>query len=932
MKKIALFACTLLFSFLSYANYKVDKSSNLHKVTGKNQISLREIDELIQKLGKDKSYESLKIVELQNNYVELLTKSKSNLSEITKSGDSILESDEWDELIAPYDLSSFDEKAEQELKLNILKKVKELGYSNVTIKINKSTKEDKVSLDYEINAGDVCRIHKVSFETDNLFLKTDLEGKFLNYVGKPLTDNFLKFANDETQKYFLQNRFLDARILDTKVQYNSDRTEANIFFSLSKSFHYEVLFYGNSFLNESQLLKNIKLSEDHLLIEKNLNRVKLNIINAYKSFGFAEAQVSIEKKNIENNFKKILIVKINEGTRYKLRDIVINGKISKEPSYYEKKILRLLDNEQGFRYLSEEKMKKAVADMNDELMEEGYLGSKVIGTRSEFKGDHADYEVTLDEGVPTQIRLIKFNGLSQFSSNELMQVIELQTNQTLDLNLIRSSYQKITNFYNSKGFLEFKIKNQEKGILSYNNNNTFVDVVYELYEGPEIKVKDISIFGNQKTKDSVVLREINFQPGDVLTKQSLQDSIYNLERSGLFTEIAITPSPVNTNISNRTVKIELKEKNPGLFSSGLGVSLQGLQNPPVTYRGFLGLQYNNLFQRAYRASLRLEGQYQDRKDLRYPEWKAIFGFYEPFLFGSKTRFNTLITHIEEIFDQKNEVIQVREANEISFLLEKNFTRHYKFIWNFWTFSNQKFFNPRPDNNSPRNEQTTNIGSIGPIFEIDFRNNAFLPTKGNYARFEFEYANPTLLSTKTDTREINFARLTSAFTNYMPLNDSQRLVWANSLRGGHVVNLGAKGDSPTFGIPAIKAFFLGGQSTIRGYDIRASTPERIPSLAEICPSCNSISDFYVSDSSSYFLVKSELRFPLFSDIGGVVFYDGGAVFINSKNVSIADPYRDSAGFGFRYNTPFGALALDVGFKLDKKENEGTHSFHLAIGSF
>ena len=54
--------------------------------------------------------------------------------------------------------------------------------------------------------------------------------------------------------------------------------------------------------------------------------------------------------------------------------------------------------------------------------------------------------------------------------------------------------------------------------------------------------------------------------------------------------------------------------------------------------------------------------------------------------------------------------------------------------------------------------------------------------------------------------------------------------------------------------------------------------------------------------------------------------------SSPFVVIKDPYRDSVGLGFRYNTPVGPLNLEFGWKLDRKEGEEPWRFHLSIGAF
>lgn len=45
-----------------------------------------------------------------------------------------------------------------------------------------------------------------------------------------------------------------------------------------------------------------------------------------------------------------------------------------------------------------------------------------------------------------------------------------------------------------------------------------------------------------------------------------------------------------------------------------------------------------------------------------------------------------------------------------------------------------------------------------------------------------------------------------------------------------------------------------------------------------------------------------------------------------------PYRDAIGFGYRYNTPVGPLALDLAFKILPEPLEAPFRVHLSIGTF
>jgi outer membrane protein assembly factor BamA len=157
-----------------------------------------------------------------------------------------------------------------------------------------------------------------------------------------------------------------------------------------------------------------------------------------------------------------------------------------------------------------------------------------------------------------------------------------------------------------------------------------------------------------------------------------------------------------------------------------------------------------------------------------------------------------------------------------------------------------------------------------------------------------------------------------------------VVWSNSISGGYLTNLSSLTDS---GVPASRAFFLGGRQTIRGFE--PSNEKRVPSEQELANGIlnyNVEQDFYVTRFSSMYLLKSELRYPIYGNIGGTIFYDGGSVLVDTYRFE--DSYRDSAGFGLHYLTPVGPISIDLGIKLDRKtsRNESPYVLHFSFVTF
>jgi outer membrane protein insertion porin family len=46
---------------------------------------------------------------------------------------------------------------------------------------------------------------------------------------------------------------------------------------------------------------------------------------------------------------------------------------------------------------------------------------------------------------------------------------------------------------------------------------------------------------------------------------------------------------------------------------------------------------------------------------------------------------------------------------------------------------------------------------------------------------------------------------------------------------------------------------------------------------------------------------------------------------------SDTLRESVGFGFRWNSPMGPIALAYGYKLDPREGEKSGNWEFALGA-
>jgi outer membrane protein insertion porin family len=215
---------------------------------------------------------------------------------------------------------------------------------------------------------------------------------------------------------------------------------------------------------------------------------------------------------------------------------------------------------------------------------------------------------------------------------------------------------------------------------------------------------------------------------------------------------------------------------------------------------------------------------------------------------------------------------------------------------------------------------------------DSRDNRMFPTKGIYASFSSEAADPVIGSERTYMRHRYFGRF------YYPL------LWGMVLRinteAGLITSHNKKG------VPLYERFFLGGILSVRGFSYNDLGPNAGVS-STLDPGAP---DTRIRIGGNIMLrSNTEIEFPIVSAVGikGVVFFDAGNVWNTdrvycqlpayypndpSRKLCGFNELRTSAGFGLRWFSPMGPLRFEWGFPFGPRSNEQKMRFDFTIGQF
>ena len=218
----------------------------------------------------------------------------------------------------------------------------------------------------------------------------------------------------------------------------------------------------------------------------------------------------------------------------------------------------------------------------------GYRDARIVSDSFYINKNLITLEINLEEGEKYKFGDISFVGNKIYSDNELNQVLKIKKydifNQSiLDQKIFGSEKGvDISSLYLDDGYLFFNATPIEKNV-----SNNIIDLEIRIYEGEQARINRVSIKGNTKTNDHVIMREIRTKPGNLFKRSEIIRTQRELAQLQYFDpesfDVKIDPDPSKNKVD---ITYILAEK------SSDQIQLQGGWGAGRVV-GSLGLTFNN---------------------------------------------------------------------------------------------------------------------------------------------------------------------------------------------------------------------------------------------------------------------------------------------------------------------------------------------------
>ncbi|MDE6359111.1 MAG: outer membrane protein assembly factor BamA, partial [Duncaniella sp.] len=337
----------------------------------------------------------------------------------------------------------------------------------------------------------------------------------------------------------------------------------------------------------------LQLMRGNQITQNIVNRAEQIISKYYANKGFGNAKVKIDLvEDLSAPNEVIVNINVNKNDKVKVHKIYIDGNEVLSDNQLQRTMKKT--NEKG-KLLNLFRQKKFVeSDYEDDLKriiqkynEKGYRDATILSDSVvPYDDKNVDVYITLDEGKKYYINYVSWVGNTVYPTAILSEVLGIEKGDVYNQKLLDKRTNEdddaISNYYMDKGYLFFNVVPIEKNI-----HGDSIDLEMRIFEGPQARINNVIINGNDRLYEKVIRRELRVKPGELFSKTDLMRSAREIAQTGHFDpeSMDIRPEP---NEEDGTVDIlfNLTSKSNDQLEFSLGWGQTGII-------GKVGIKFTN---------------------------------------------------------------------------------------------------------------------------------------------------------------------------------------------------------------------------------------------------------------------------------------------------------------------------------------------------
>ena len=518
--------------------------------------------------------------------------------------------------------------------------------------------------------------------------------------------------------------------------------------------------------------------------------------------------------------------------------------------------------------------------LKDIYLQHGFLDIKVSPTFSkiDFNTNKAEIDFNIIEGEQyINNEIIIYTDESIVPKKELLEGLKQKKGKIFNISKLRADVEFIRTKIANKGYAFAKVNYD----IKKNKDKNSADIIFQVIPGKKVYINDVIISGNSRTLDRVIRRNVYLAPGDLFNLTDFKDSKNALNRTGYFQSVKIKQHKIDDNLID--LNIEVKEAPTGnlVFGGGYGSYDGWMLNASVNDKNIFGSGMNlgfsmehsskkdiakislknpAIYDSIYNGSFSL---YKDTSVITNSDASTTLGDKTTDTVGGSIGVGRALNRYSRIG-----IVYALEDSHVKYSIDKS--KNYQYL----------------------------ISSLTPYINYNNTDNYMVPRSGIVAGTSFKYVGLG--------GDAKYTQSKSYFKYFYGLEDiiDYDIILRYKINVKIMTDLGE--------IPSGTSFYLGGPTSVRGYQSYAFQPD-------------DGADPYKKSMTNTF----EISFPLMpkANMRWAAFYDYGMI----GSDRLDEVKKSGYGVSINWYSPIGPLQFIFSRANNPESDDRTSDFEFSLGT-
>lgn len=672
----------------------------------------------------------------------------------------------------------------------------------------------------------------------------------------------------------------------------------------------EVNFEGNQDIEDEalkQALDQVGMSKGRIFNENQLEKLELELQQIYYSLGKYAARIEANWRVLDEDRVAIDIV-ISEGISATIKSINITG----NQNYDEDELLDSFELEPSSAGMfasddySSTRLSADLESLKSFYLDRGFIQFEVISQQITISPDRKDISISISirEGEQYVMSKMEIGGELVVDAEELRALISFREGEIFSRKKINRVIESMQRRLGEDGyaFAQVRIANE------IDEQNKTVLLRFIIVPGKKMRIRYINFSGNEKTRDSVLRREMRQFEGEMYQRSKFDRSKVRLQRLNFLGSVNLSLQKVPDTEDQVDVEVEVTERFSGNLQIGLGVS----QNQGVVLN--LGFAHENIFGSGnlvdftFNNSSASEHYAFKYRNPYYTKDGVSRGFNLVVTETDSSENNTSNYLIDRISFSVDYGIPLSEFNtlrlELGVLQNKLDTTSASSdeVYDFVIENSDEYDDSTPRSEIDGDDYNTVFSAVR--LSKDTRNRRIFADTGHL----------NSISLEIQGGDLDFYKLRYRHQTAYPLSETFTFAFKGRIGYGDSI-----GDSQ--GLPIYETHTAGGVRSVRGYEFNSLGP------------LDSNGDPLGGDLQV--ITTAEVLFPV-EALGSSetfrlgVYFDAGNVFADVDSYE-SDELRQSVGLSAKWFSFIGPIEFSYAFPINDEPGDDTQEFQFSLGA-